>query len=96
MHAQVTRFQIKSGQLDAAKRVRDDVDPMIRAVPGITQHLTLLGEDGAGMVIAIRDGGEPSPETRAKIAEIWERFEGLFDAEPQREQFEVFRDVTIG
>ena len=69
---------------------------LIRAVPGITQHLTLLSEDGAGMVIAIRDGGEPSPETRAKIAEIWERFEGLFDAEPQREQFEVFRDVTIG
>ena len=96
MYAQVTRFQIKPGQMAAAKQVRDDVDPMIRAVPGIRQHLTLLGEDGAGMVIAIRDGGEPSEETRTRIAEIWGRFAGLFEAEPQREQFEVFRDVTIG
>ena len=96
MYAQVTRFQIKPGQMAAAKQVRDDVDPMIRAVPGIKQHLTLFGEDGAGMVIAIRDGGEPSEETRTRIAEIWARFAGLFEAEPQREQFEVFRDVTIG
>jgi hypothetical protein len=96
MYAQVTRFQIKPGQLAAAKQVRDDVDPLIRAVPGIKQHLTLFGDDGTGLVIAIREGGEPTPETRAKIAEIWDRFEGLFDAEPQREQFEVFRDVTIG
>lgn len=95
MYAQVTRFQIKPGQLAAAKQVRDDVDPMIRAVPGIKQHLTLLDEDGAGLVIAIRDGDEPSEETKAKIAEIWNRFEGLFEAEPQRENFEVFRDVTI-
>ncbi len=96
MYAQVTRFQIKPGQLAAAKQVRDDVDPMIRAVAGIKQHLTLLGEDGTGLVIAIRDGGEPSAETKAKIAQIWARFEGLFEAEPQRESFEVFRDVTIG
>lgn len=95
MYAQVMRFQIKPGQLAAAKQVRDDVDPMIRAVPGIKQHLTLLDEDGAGLVIAIRDGDEPSEETKAKIAEIWNRFEGLFEAEPQRENFEVFRDVTI-
>lgn len=95
MYAQVTRFQIKPGQLAAAKQVRDDIDPMIRAVPGIKQHLTLLDEDGAGLVIAIRDGDEPSEETKAKIAEIWNRFEGLFEAEPQRENFEVFRDVTI-
>ena len=96
MYAQITRFQIKPDQLAAAKQVRDDVDPMIRMVPGIRQHLTLLGEDGAGMIIAIRDGGEPSEETRARIAEIWDRFTGLFEGEPQREQFEVFRDVTIG
>lgn len=95
MYAQVTRFQIKPGQLAAAKQVRDDIDPMIRAVPGIKQHLTLLDEDGAGLVIAIRDGDEPSEETKAKIAQIWNRFEGLFEAEPQRENFEVFRDVTI-
>ena len=95
MYAQVTRFQVKQGQLAAAKQVRDDVEPLIRAVPGIKQHLTLLGEDGAGLVIAIREGGEPSAETRSKIAEIWDRFEGLFDAEPQREQFEVYGDVTI-
>ena len=96
MYAQVTRFKIKPGQLAAAKQVREDVEPMIRAVPGIKQHLTLLDDDGAGLVIAIRDGGEPSDETRSKIAEIWGRFEGLFEGEPQREQFEVFRDVTIG
>lgn len=95
MYAQVTRFQVKQGQLAAAKQVRDDVEPLIRAVPGIKQHLTLLGEDGAGLVIAIRDGDEPSEETKAKIAEIWNRFEGLFEAEPQREQFEVYGDVTI-
>ncbi len=95
MYAQVTRFQIKPGKLAAAKQVRDDVEPMIRAVPGIKQHLTLLGEDGAGLIIAIREGGAPSEETRAKIAEIWSRFAGLFEAEPQREQFEVFRDVRI-
>lgn len=96
MYAQVTRFRIKPGQLSVAKQVRDDVDPMIRAVPGIKQHLTLFGEDGAGMVIAIREGDEPSPETKAKIEEIWGRFVGLFEDEPQREQLEVFRDVNIG
>lgn len=96
MYAQVTRFKIKPGQLAATKQVRDDVDPMIRAVPGIKQHLTLLGEDGTGLVIAIRDGDEPTDETKAKITEIWNRFEGLLEAEPQRENFEVFRDVTIG
>ncbi len=95
MYAQVTRFQVKQGQLAAAKQVRDDVDPLIRAVPGIKQHLTLLDEDGAGLIIAIRDGGEPTDETKAKITEIWDRFEGLFDAEPQRELFEVYGDVTI-
>ncbi|MDH3739422.1 MAG: hypothetical protein OER92_09520 [Alphaproteobacteria bacterium] len=95
MYAQVTRFKIKPGQLAAAKQVRDDVDPMIRAVTGIRQHLTLLDEDGVGLVIAIREGGEPSAETRVQIAEIWDRFAGLFEAEPQREQFEVFRDVSI-
>ena len=96
MYAQVTRFQVKQDQLAVAKQVRDDVDPMIRTVPGIKQHLTLLDEDGAGLVIAIRDGDEPTAETKAKIAEIWSRFEGLFEAEPQRELYEVFRDVTIG
>ena len=96
MYAQVTSFKIKPDQLAAAKQVRDDVDSMIRAVPGIKQHLTLLGEDGAGMIIAIRDGGEPSEETKAKIGEIWNCFTGLFESEPQRENFEVFRDVTIG
>ncbi len=96
MYAQVTRFKIKPGQLAAAKQVRDEVDPMIRAVPGIKRHLTLLDDDGAGLIIAIREGGDPSEETKAKIAEIWDRFEGLFEAEPKREQFEVFRDLTIG
>ena len=95
MYAQVTRFQIKPGQLEAAKQVRDEVDTMIRAVPGIRQHLTLLGEDSVGLIIAIREGGEPSDETKARIAEIWDRFAGFVEAEPQREQFEVFRDVTI-
>ena len=95
MYAQVTRFKSKPGQLETAKQVRDDVDPMIRAVAGIRQHLTLLGEDGVGLIVAIREGGEPSEETKAKIAEIWDRFAGLFEAEPQREQFEVFRDITI-
>ncbi len=96
MYAQVTRFRVKPGQLDAAKQVRDEVEPLIGAVPGIRQHLTLLDEDGAGMVVAIRDGGEPTEETRAKIAEIWSRFADLFDGEPQREQYEVFRNVTVG
>ena len=94
MYAQVTRFKIKPGQLDAAKQVRDDIDPMIRAVPGIKQHLTLLDENGAGMVVAIREGGEPSEETMVKIAEIWGHFAGLFEDEPQRELYEVFRDVN--
>ena len=94
MYAQVTRFKIKPGQLEAAKQVRDDVDPMIRAVPGIKQHLTLLDENGAGMVVAIREDGEPSEEAMAKIAEIWGRFAGLFEDEPQRELYEVFRDVN--
>ena len=95
MYAQITRFKVTPEQLQDAKRIRQDVDPMIRAVPGLKQHLTLFQDDGTALVIAIRDGGEPSEQTKAKIAEIWRRFDRLLAAEPQRETFEVYRDLRV-
>lgn len=92
MFARVTRYHLRSGSIDEAKRILETVKPKIMGLPGMIQSINSVNPDGSGCVISLNESKQLSDGNDAAVQSIWAVFKDHLAAPPKAEGHEVFAD----
>lgn len=90
MYARITRYQLKPGHTEPAKKQAESMRADIMALPGIQRFINAGNEDGSGYIVAIVDTKEHADESIPKVREIWGRMSEHLAEMPTPEGFDVY------
>lgn len=92
MHARITRYKMKPGSLDAARKLQDSLRAEILGPPGMRHFYNAMAEDGSGYIVALIEPEEVTPENAGRVGAIWAKFSDMLEGIPAPETFEVIAD----
>ena len=79
MYAKVTRYKTKSGMASESLALMEQMKERIMSLPGLTQFLNIMDEDGAGYVIGIWTDREAAFANEQREAEMWQAYADYLD-----------------
>lgn len=89
MHARVTRYKMKDGELGNATELMHQLKDAIMGMPGMLHFINVAQPNGAGYVIALVESAEVSEANKDKVMAMWGRFADHLEAIPEPEGFDV-------
>jgi hypothetical protein len=92
MHARITRYKMKAGSTDAARKLQDSLKAEIMGLPGMRHFYNAMAEDGSGYIVSLIEPGEVAPDNPERVRAIWANFSDLLEGTPVPETFEVIAD----
>jgi len=87
---------MKPGSIAAAKTLLDELKPQIMALPGMSQFINVMNDDGRGYVVAVVDSEEVSNANQSKVQEIWAKFSDHLAEPPTTEGYNVVANESNG
>ncbi|MSU88570.1 hypothetical protein GE300_02920 [Rhodobacteraceae bacterium 2CG4] len=89
MYARITRYQIKSGHIDAAKAQAEAMKADIMALPGIKRFVNAIRDDGSGYIVTLVSSQAEAEASLPRVREIWGKMAEHLDGMPTPEGFDV-------
>jgi hypothetical protein len=89
MFARVTHYKMKSGSVDAAIALMEELKPRILALDGLVNFINMMQPDGSGYVISIVESEAKSDANAPHVAALWSAFADHLEAAPQPQGYAV-------
>lgn len=90
MYARITQFKMKPGSRDDVSAIMEGLKDQILQLPGLTQFINVMDDDGAGYVVSLSELAQTPPDAAEKIKAIWGAFSDYVESVQSPESFEVF------
>lgn len=74
MYAKVTRYKTKPGMASESLALMEQMKEQIMSLPGLSQFLNIMDEDGAGYVVGIWTDREAAYANEQREAEMWQAY----------------------
>jgi hypothetical protein len=92
VHARITRYKMKPGSIEAAKKLQASLRAEIMDLPGMRHFYNAMADDGSGYIVSLFEPGEVTPENAERVKAVWAKFSDMLEAMPVPETYEVISD----
>ncbi|NJO22963.1 MAG: hypothetical protein HC868_08445 [Sphingomonadales bacterium] len=94
MYARVTSFKVDASRLDELPAKIKQMQPLVRALPGIVDIYIAWRADGQGAVTAIYRTKAEADVAVARIQALWGALAGLLQAAPRTDAYDTVEHVV--
>ena len=94
MHARVTTYEVKPGQLEQARSVAEEIKPQITNISGLKEVLILSSYEGnKGMVISIYETKTQAEASTVEALQVWVQSMDYFASTPKSTGYQVWNRI---